>query len=150
MKHSFCKHAFAYFIFLAGVTFGASVYAQDTGNIQAVGEKLTRNFWAQMKATNIPELEKLLAPGFQSVHVDGPRDRAGELTLVKNIHLGEYTLKNFKTTQAGSTLITTFSVSTNEMIDGKSVPKKPAERIEVWSKTASDWELIAYANLNAI
>jgi hypothetical protein len=47
------------------------------------GEKLERQMAADIKAKNWNAVESRIADGFQSVHPDGPRDRAGEIALLK-------------------------------------------------------------------
>ena len=53
-------------------------------NIAAVGEQLYRSLIAEISACNWPEVEAMFAPGFQSVHADGARDRATEIQTIKD------------------------------------------------------------------
>src|SRR6476660_4331643 len=55
------------------------------------GEKLERQMAADIKAKNWNAVESRIADGFQSVHPDGPRDRAGEIALLKKMNLGALT-----------------------------------------------------------
>ena len=113
-----------------------------------LGEKLIREFFADSKSHNLPAVERTLAEGFQSVHTDGARDRAGELKIVRNIKLGAHTLANFKTTRNGPVLVVTFEVNApGEILEGKRVGEGSHERLAVWLETSSGWQLIAYANL---
>ena len=56
---------------------------------------------ADIKAKNWNAVENRIADGFQSVHPDGPRDRAGEIALLKKMNFGDFTLSNFKSTVVG-------------------------------------------------
>jgi len=113
-----------------------------------LGEKLIREFFANSKSRNLPAIEKTLAEGFQSVHTDGGRDRAGELELIRNIKLGASTLADFKTTRNGPVMVVTFEVNApGEILDGKRVGAGAHERMAVWLETSSGWQLMAYANL---
>ena len=115
------------------------------------GETLERQMWADFKAKNWASVEAKIAPNFQSVHPDGPRDRAGELTLLKGLKVGaEYTFKDFKVTQDGDTLVVAYWISVQETIDGKALSSKPAMRLSIWKKNATGWQWIAHANLNPI
>src|ERR1700758_297083 len=69
------------------------------------GEKMERQMWADFKAKDWEAVERRIADGFQSIHPDGPRDRAGEITLIKNLNLGEFTLSNFKSTVNGDNIV---------------------------------------------
>jgi len=106
--------------------------------------------WSDMKARNWSAVEARIAPGFQSVHPDGPRDRAAELALIKGLDLGEYTLKEFKVTEAGGNLIVSYWISVQEVIDGKRLPSKPAMRLSIWSKARMGWQWVGHANLNPL
>lgn len=114
------------------------------------GEKMERQMWTDMKAKNWTSLEAKIAPGFQSVHPDGARDRAAEIALIKGLNLGPYTLKDFKVTRSGDQLIVTYWISVMETVDGKQLSSKPAMRQSVWAKSRAGWQWIAHANLNPL
>lgn len=112
------------------------------------GERLENQMWAEIKALNMKEIEKKLAPEFQSIHLDGQRNRTAELELIKNLHLGEYTISNLKSTQEGDTLVVTYQVALEETINKRSLSHKPSSRLSVWKKNRSgEWQWIAHANL---
>jgi hypothetical protein len=112
------------------------------------GEKLERQMWEDMKAKNWTAVVSRIAPDFQSVHPDGARDRAGELALIKNLNLGDYTLADFKVTDHGNTIVVSYTVAVAETIDKTSQSTKPAPRLSVWQKGDKGWQWIAHANLN--
>ena len=111
---------------------------------------MERQIWADMKAKNLAAVEAKLAPGFQSVHPDGARDRAREIALIKGLNIGPYTLKDFKVTKSGDLLIVTYSITVAETVDGKKLPARPAMRQSVWVKNPAGWQWIAHANLNPL
>lgn len=115
-----------------------------------LGKKLVRQLWADMKAQNMETVKKMIAPGFQSVHEDGARDRDAEIKLIRGLNLGEYTLSNFKVTRNGPIVIVTYFVSVRETIKGKRLSTKPAARLSAWLKTGSGWQWIAHANLKPL
>src|SRR6476659_492218 len=114
------------------------------------GEKLERQMADDIKAKNWNAVESRIADGFQSVHPDGPRDRAGEIALLKKMNFGDFTLSNFKSTAVGDNIVVTFTMTVAQTIDGKHLPTKPAYRLSVWKKGASDWQWIGHANLASI
>lgn len=114
---------------------------------QSEGERFERQMWEDMKAFNIKELEKKIAPEFQSIHLDGPRNRAGELELIKDLKLGNYNLSNFKSSNQGDTIIVTYTISVDEVIDDRRLSKKPSLRMSIWKKNNHQWQWIAHANL---
>ena len=111
------------------------------------GERLEKELWADMKAFNIKSLEHKIAPEFQSIHLDGPRNRVGELELIKNLHLGNYNISNFKSSQLGDTIVVTYTLSVDETIDERRLSRKPSPRMSVWKKKGNEWQWIAHANL---
>jgi hypothetical protein len=114
------------------------------------GEKLEREMAVDIKAKNWNAVERRIADGFQSVHPDGPRDRAGEIALLKKMNFGDFTLSNFKSTVVGDNIVVTFTMTVAQTIDGKQLPAKPAYRLSVWKKTADGWQWISHANLASI
>ena len=114
------------------------------------GEKLERQMAADIKAKNWKAVESRIADGFQSVHPDGPRDRAGEIALLKKMNFGDFTLSNFKSTVVGDNIVVTFTMTVAQTIDGKQLPPKPAYRLSVWKKGAGGWQWISHANFASI
>lgn len=112
------------------------------------GERLEREIWADFKSLNLKAIEKKIAPEFQSIHVDGPRDREGEIYLIKNLHLGNFTISNIKSTQQGDVIIVTYMISADETIDARRLPFRVSTRMSIWKKNKNnDWQWIAHANL---
>jgi hypothetical protein len=114
------------------------------------GEKRERQMWEDIKAKNWEAVEGKIAEGFQSVHGDGARDRAGEITLIKKLDVGQVALSDFKSTMNGDNIVVTYMISAQESIDLERLPTKPAPRLSVWKKGASGWQWICHANLTPI
>ncbi|PYJ75055.1 MAG: hypothetical protein DME77_10225, partial [Verrucomicrobia bacterium] len=92
------KNRFAFLTWIVAIVlswFSAAVClrAQETPTAAgaAEGEKMERQMWADFKAKDWKAVESKIAEGFQSIHPDGPRDRAGEIALIENLKLGEFT-----------------------------------------------------------
>lgn len=113
-----------------------------------LGEKLERDMWADIERQNWGAMEGRIAEGFQSVHQDGARGKAEEMRLLRNLHLGEYTLSDFKVTRTGPVMVVTYFVSVEEQIKGKVLPTQPAARQSVWLQTDQGWQWVSHANLN--
>ena len=114
------------------------------------GEKLERQMAADIKAKNWNAVESRIADGFQSVHPDGPRDREGEIALLKKMNFGDFTLSDFKSTVVGDNIVVTFTMTVAQIIDGRQLPAKPAYRLSVWKKGAAGWQWISHANFASI
>lgn len=118
------------------------------GAFKDEGERLENEMWAEMKARNLKAIEKKIAPDFQSVHMDGQRNREAELELIKNLHVGKYTISNLKSTHQGDTIVVTYHISVEEMIDNRPLTHKSTPRLSVWKKNRqNEWQWIAHANL---
>ncbi len=130
-------------IFASGM---CSAFADDT---MSEGEKLERKMWTTIMAGDMAAVESMIAPGFQSVHQDGARDRDGELALLKGLDPVKVQFSDFKVTEQGDTIIVTYGVSVSESIAGQKLSNpSPSPRQSIWLKTASGWQWIAHANLN--
>ena len=114
------------------------------------GEKLERQMAADIKAKNWNAVESKIADGFQSVHPDGPRDRASEIELLKKMNFGDFTLSNFKSTVIGDNIVVTFTMRVAQTIDGNRLPPRPAYRLSVWKKGPNGWQWISHTNLAPI
>ena len=124
--------------------------AQSETPIAADGEKMERQMWADFKAKNWKAVESKIAEDFQSVQPDGARSRAGEISLIEKLNLGEIAFSNFKSTTSGDNIVVTYMIAVQETIDGKQLSRKPAPRLSVWKKGTSGWQWICHANLNPI
>jgi hypothetical protein len=114
------------------------------------GEKMEKQMWEDIKAKNWKAVEGKIAEGFQSVHPDGARDRAGEISLIKNLNVGKIALSDLKSTTNGDNIVVTYMISAQETIDLERLPTKPAPRLSVWKKTQNNWQWICHANLTPI
>jgi hypothetical protein len=114
------------------------------------GEKMEKQMWEDIKAKNWKAVEDKIAEGFQSVHPDGARDRAGEISLIKNLNVGQVTFNDFRSTMSGDNVVVTYMISVQETIDIEQLPTKPTSRLSVWKKGPRDWQWICHANLNPI
>src|SRR5947199_9397894 len=74
------------------------------------GEKMERQMWADFKAKNWKAVESKIAEGFQSIHPDGARDRAGEIKLIENLNLGEVTMSNVRSTVNGDNIVEIYMI----------------------------------------
>lgn len=111
---------------------------------------MEKQIWEDIKAKNWKAVESKIADGFQSVHPDGARDRAGEIALIKNLNVGEIVLSDLKSTESGDTIVVTYLISAQETIDLEQLPTKPMPRMSVWKKGANGWQWICHANLTPI
>jgi hypothetical protein len=114
------------------------------------GEKMEKQIWEDIKAKNWKAVESKIADGFQSVHPDGVRDRAGEIALIKDLNVGETVLSDLKSTESGDNIVVTYMISAQETIDLERLPTKPMPRMSVWKKGTSGWQWICHANLTPI
>jgi len=111
---------------------------------------MERQMWADFKAKEWKAVESKIAEGFQSIHPDGARDRAGEISLIEHLNLGDFTLSNFKTTVNGDNIVVTYLIAVQETIDQQRLGTKSTPRMSVWKKGIHGWQWICHANLNPI
>src|SRR5947208_13276887 len=107
--------------------------AQSEPPIAQEGEKMERQMWADFKAKDWKAVESKIAEGFQSVHPDGARDRAGEISLIEHLNLGEFTLSNFKTTVNGDTIVVTYTIAVHAAIAHKRLTTKATTPLNCWN-----------------
>lgn len=110
------------------------------------GEALVKQVWKAMKTSDMEFIENILAPGFQSIHQDGARNRDEQIELIRGLNMGEYVLDDFKITQNENTMNVTYFVNVTETIAGNTITKHAA-RLSVFSKTTDGWKWFSHANL---
>lgn len=111
------------------------------------GERVVRQLWSDIRDKNWTAIEAMMAPGFQSLHQDGARDRAAEMELLKGLDLGRISLDDFHSSAAGPVLIVTYRMNIAETIDGKRLSRREAPRMSVFLKEEGRWLWIAHANM---
>jgi hypothetical protein len=114
------------------------------------GEKMEKQMWEDIKAKNWKAVESKIADGFQSVHPDGARNRANEISLIKNLKIGQVEFNDFRSSMNGDNIVVTYMISVQETIDLEQLRTKPTPRLSVWRKGAAGWQWICHANLNPI
>src|SRR5215467_132146 len=144
------RMAFAVAVCLRFSTFWIQAQTTATASETSEGEKLERQMASDIQAKDWKAVEARIADGFQSVHPDGVRDRAGEIALLKKMNFGNFTLSNFKSTTIGDNIVVTFTMTVGETIDGKRLPAKAAYRLSVWKKGVNGWQWISHANFTPI
>ena len=136
--------------FLVLVFSSFSLSAQTTFNPQAEGERLERLWWDQQKNQDIVGLTKLMSPAFQSINSKGAQDLAFNMAIIKAEKLGKYEITNIKVTQSQDNLIVSYQIALPENYLGQKMSSKLHYRLDVWTKTATGWQIIAHANLNPV
>src|SRR2546427_12574695 len=110
------------------------------------GEEMEKQMWEDIKAKNWKAVESKIADGFQSVHPDGARDRTGEITLIKNLDVGQVTFNDFRSTMSGDNIVVSYMILVKETIDLERLPTKPTPRLSVWKKRTHDLQWICHSN----
>jgi len=134
---------------LALVAAGSNLQAAETTESnQALGERIVRQLWADVKATNMKALQKWFASGYQSVDATaGVMNREQEIETIKGLTLGKYELSKFKVTRNGPVMVVTYFATAPQTIKGKQLSGAPALRLTVFLKKESGWKWIAHASL---
>ena len=122
------------------------IFSCDNKSVDVDGDVLVKEVWKAMKECNIDFIDNIMDPAFQSVHQDGPRNKAEEIELIKGLNMGDYTLTDFFVTKNANTMNVTYFVEVMETIDGVVLTKRSA-RMTVFSKTPEGWKWISHANL---
>src|SRR6266581_6495451 len=95
------------------------------------GEKMEKQMWEDIKAKNWNAVESKIAEGFQSVHPDGARDRASEMSLIKNLNVGRIEFNDSKSTMSGDNVVVTYMISVQEAIKIEQLTTKKNTRLSV-------------------
>lgn len=114
------------------------------------GETLVRELWKNIRDANWAQIEKDMAPEFQSVHEDIARNGKEEIELLKGLNIDQYELSYIQATQTDSLIIVSYRVMTEETIGKLDLPTRAAMRLSGWIKTPEGWKWAFHANLNPL
>ncbi len=129
-----------------------STYASALGNSNFTqARSIIENWFSAMKNQQLTTACNYMADQFTSLHTDGiTRDKLQELKLIKNLHMQQYVLSNFKFKQSDDIIIVTFKDKGIEKIDNHNIGAQAAGRLAVLQKQGDSWLIVAYANMDSI
>lgn len=131
------------------VILSTSVWANEAD--QKAAQQVIENWFVSMKAGDVTKAGTYLSPKFISIHTDGKvRNKEQELELIKNLHMKNYKLSDFKYSESDNTMVVTYKDNSAEKIDNESIDAGTKGRMAVLQKDKHDWIIIAYANLDKI
>ena len=125
--------------------------AVDGEDLAERGKNLVRDLWQAIGKKDMATLDKMMAPGFQSVHPFGAKNRAQQLELLKKLDPGEYTITELQVTYSAGVIVATYKISVEETLNGQRMSKEPAPRLSVFAfDPKAGWQWIAHANLKPL
>lgn len=107
------------------------------------GESLEKEMWQYYKERKWIELENHIAPYFQAAYYDGAFDKEHYLIRAKTLNIDDFSLSNFKVTEAPGLIVVTYNIKTTETIEGKKITSN-AVRLSVWQNNENKWQWIAH------
>ena len=104
--------------FLAILLFPIMIFGlpETENHISKTGEKLLNRFWVDLKAANADHVSKYMDPHFQAVHSYGAQDKAGELDIIRNLHITNYVLSSIVETRRGSMKVITYMADVTQRL----------------------------------
>lgn len=136
---------------LAVMTLFFSLTSLAFANNEGDAKQLIQDWFTAMKNNEVDKAADFLAPQFVSIHTDGTvRNKAQEVSLMKDLHMQTFNLTQFKTTESGDIMIVTFKDEGAETIDKMPIGTQPAGRMAVLQNQNGKWLIVGYANLDSI
>ena len=123
---------------------------EGDASMNALGEKLLKQLWTNIRKGDMEALGLMTTAGFQSVHQFGANDKAQEMALIKGLAIDSYLLSQIKVTGTDSVIVASYFVSVAETIKGERLSKTPAPRLTVFVKQGDAWHWLAHANLKPL
>jgi len=141
---------FAFSVVLVLLLGGCTVYGgqKNQGWHATGGEALERQFWADVKARNLTELEKHMALTWVFLTPSGPLDRAATLEHIRQLNISDYTLGDFKIVPNGPDMVVTYVAQVKGTnAKGEPLPATQMRMMTVWQKALKGWTAIAHADV---
>ncbi len=114
----------------------------------ALGTQLVHRYLSDLQRHDVADLRNFLSPAFQVQRGDGLRQTKSEL-LRNPPRLGSYTIRRMRVSSDANTVVVTFEIAINEVINGKPFRTAYAARLATFASINKAWRLIGWANFNA-
>lgn len=111
-----------------------------------LGEALEREMWANIQEQNFELLENHISTEFQSLHIDGIRNREQEFALLKEFKGYEVLLNNFKVTESQDSLIITYNRELRKSGDQKTTARHYSSCLSIWQNNGV-WQWVTHCSL---
>jgi protein-disulfide isomerase len=111
------------------------------------GLQLVNRFFSDVQGKKVADLKKFLSSAFQLQRADGTRQSKAQF-LAKLPTVKSYKLRDTLETSAGPTIVVTYQVAANEVIDGKPYQTGYLPRISVFVNGPQGWQFVAHSNFN--
>jgi len=113
----------------------------------ALGQQQVERLWTDFAKADLTDLDKFVAPAFQSLHEDGARDWPTERLLAADLKLTPYILSDYKVTRQGDTLLVTYQCQVGETLAAARLSKEMSPRMDVFILSNGEWKLLSHVNV---
>lgn len=135
-------------IVLALMAVAAPSASNGAESRSALGGRLVHRYLSDLQRHDVADLRSFLSPAFQVQRGDGRRQTKSQV-LRNPPRLGGYTIRGMRVSADANTLVATFQIAVDEVIDGKPFRTGYAARLATFVLVAKGWQLIGWANFNA-
>lgn len=111
-----------------------------------VAESLVKQVWTNFASNNTDALSEMMVEGFQSMHQDGPRNKAEELDIISKLKLGEYSIMFGNITESDNVLMVSYKVTVKETIKDQTYDEI-TWRFDVFGNVNGEWKWFSHVNL---
>jgi hypothetical protein len=115
----------------------------------ATANGLVTRFLTLVQTKNQAGLNAFLSPDFQIQRADG--SRLGKAQYIANLPtITNQSYDNLVATAAGNNIVATYTVTSDQVVNGQPYRTSPAPRISVFERDPRrGWQLVAHGNFNA-
>ena len=115
----------------------------------AEGSARVNAYFTALQSGEAAQVDGVLAPNAQIARANGTV--VGHDEYLKTLPtIKSFTIADVNATQSGDVLVVTYSVTTDQVVDGKAQPTTAAPRMSVFQWQNGAWRLLAHANFNAV
>ena len=116
-------------------------------NPNTTGEMLADRFLTLIRDKDISGLRDFLSEGFVIQRADGSyATKADYLTRLPEI--GDFRIHDVSAHQVDASLVVHWTLTINEVIEGKDYETTPAPRLSTFVYTDGEWRMLSHANFN--
>lgn len=118
--------------------------AKPTWKDATGGEQFERLLWEDIRARNLPSLERRIALTVTWMTADGPLDRTAAFDRFGRMQITSVSIGEVKVTPNRDTMTVAYHMHRAATVDGAPLPS-PVHALSVWQHSDNGWILIAHS-----
>jgi hypothetical protein len=116
-------------------------------HISMKGTTLLKHYWEDRATGNVAHASTYMDRHFQSIYYFGALDKSGELNVIQNLNLTNYSLSRMVETRHDDLMILTYIAFVDETLNGQEIQHQESPCMTIWKHIDGRWKLMSHSEL---